>query len=275
MLTHLAQNAALPNEIDLWPAIRSHLSTDGAYTRAQEDEPRSKNQVSNRHRLIKISALIIIMFMGVVLTLPQGRALAQIILRFFTPAQSSTFVLPSQSANAVLTTSPTYITPALEGCEDNTTANTYRCMISSAEAALGFKVKEFPTDPEGFTFISASTEFSQNLIRLTYSRDGGELTLTEIHGTSIASPWEASWGSVPTDSIKKIQVNGYDGEYVRGIFVVKSQTGTKAEWEPDAPVQRLRWREGDMYFEIQMAGLPGDDDLIGKTWLISLAESLK
>jgi len=66
-----------------------------------------------------------------------------------------------------------------------------------------------------------------------------------------------------------------DGEYVRGMFVVKSQTGTKAEWEPDAPVQRLRWREGDVLFEIQMAGLPGDNDLIGKDWVISLAESLK
>jgi hypothetical protein len=48
------------------------------------------------------------------------------------------------------------------------------------------------------------------------------------------------------------------GEYVCGLFVVKSPTGTKASWEPDAPVQRLRWREEELWFEVQLYGLPGD-----------------
>ncbi len=70
-------------------------------------------------------------------------------------------------------------------------------------------------------------------------------------------------------------INGFAGEYVRGMFVVRSQTGTEAVWERDAAIQRLRWREGDMLFEIQMGGLPGDDDAIGKDWLVALAESLR
>jgi hypothetical protein len=72
-----------------------------------------------------------------------------------------------------------------------------------------------------------------------------------------------------------VKVISFDGEYVRGMFVGKSETGTQAEWQPDAPVQRLRWREDDLLFEVFMGGLIGDDDAIGKDWLISLAESLQ
>lgn len=275
MLIHLAQDAVLPSEIDLWPTIQARLAEGKTFSQTEEPEMKASTTNLKRYRAAFIGALTLLLALGMIFILPQGRAWANNILRFFTPFQSNTFSLPIQDTAPEITASPTFAVPTLTGCEDSSASHTYRCVVGGAEAALGFAVRELPSEPEGFAFINASADLNQSLILLTYARAGGELTITQIHGTASTSAWEARWGAVPIDSVEKVQINNYEGEYVRGMFVVKSQTGTKAEWEPDAPFQRLRWREGDMLFEIQMAGLPGDDDLIGKDWLISLAESLK
>lgn len=275
MLTHLAQDAALPSEIDLWPTIRARLAAGKTFSQAKEPEMKSSTSNSKRFRAAFIGAITLLLALSLFFALPQGRAWANNILRFFTPSQSNTFTLPTQDTTYTITAIPTFVTTALAGCEDGSASLSYRCAVGTTEATLGFDVRELPSIPEGFAFAGTSANPSQNMIHITFTRDGGELSITQVNGTPTASVWETTWGAVPSDSVEKVQINGVDGEYIRGMFVVKSQTGTKAEWEPDAPVQRLRWREGNMFFEIQMAGLPGDNDLIGKDWLISLAESLK
>jgi|WetSurMetagenome_2_1015567.scaffolds.fasta_scaffold108896_1 hypothetical protein len=238
-------------------------------------QPMNTKNAHLRSRLLTASVLAMLLAIVLLFTNPRLQALAQEILRFFTPAQSNKFALPTHDTVPEITATPTFAAPVLAGCEDVSALLTYRCVVGGAEVALGFDVRELPSDPEGFTFIGASANPTQSLIRLTYTRDGGELTITQIHGASASSVWESTWDAVPTDSVEKVQINGFAGEYVRGMFVVKSQTGTEAVWEPDAAIQRLRWREGDMLFEIQMGGLPGDDEAIGKNWLITLAESLR
>jgi hypothetical protein len=238
-------------------------------------QPMNTKNAQLRSRLLTVSASTMLLAMVLLFTNPRVQAFAQEILRFFTPAQSNTFALPTQDTAPEITATLTFTAPVLAGCEDVAASLTYRCVVGGAEVALGFDVRELPSDPEGFTFIGASTDPTQSLIRLTYARDGSELTVTQIRGASVDSVWESTWGAVPTDSVEKVQINGFDGEYVRGMFVVRSQTGTEAVWEPDAPVLRLRWRESDMLLEIQLGGLVGDDKAIGKDWLISLAESLR
>lgn len=275
MLVHLAQEAKLPGEIDLWPAIQARLATGNTFSPAMKPKMRANFSTIQTNRVIFIAMLTLVLALGMIAAIPQGRALASHVLRFFIPSQGDSFPLPPQDATPNITTTPTFALPMLAGCEDPSAAQTYRCAITRAEATLGFDVRELPSDPEGFTFINAFPDPHQSLVRLTYARDGGELTITQVLATARPSAWEASWGAVPVDSIEKVQIHDVEGEYVRGMFVVKSQTGTKAEWEPDAPVQRLRWREADRLFEISMYGLPGYDDRIGKAWLIALAESLK
>lgn len=238
-------------------------------------QPMNTKNAHLRSRLLTVSVSAMLLAIALLFSNPRVQAFAQEILRFFTPAQSNTFALPTQNTVPDITATPTFAAPVLAGCEDVSASLTYRCVVGGAEVAIGFDVRELPSDPEGFTFAGVSADPTQNLVRLTYARDGGELTITQIHGAAVASAWESTWAAVPTDSVEKTPINGFEGEYVRGIFVVKSQSGTEAVWEPDAPVQRLRWREGDMQFEIFMGGLPGDDEAIGKNWLITLAESLR
>jgi hypothetical protein len=274
ILNHLAQDAAHPSEIDLWPTIQTRLAGGKAFSQANAPKIKLIAFSSKHNRVVFICALTLFIALGMIIILPVGQAWANNILRFFTPSQSNTFLLPTQDAAPKINITPTYIMPTLAGCEDESAPLPYGCAVSKAEAALGFAVKRLPAVPERFSFATASADLNQSLIRITYARDGGILTITQRHGTSAASLWEANWGAVPVNFIEKVQINNFEGEYVRGMFVVKSQTGKKAEWEPDAPVQRLRWQDGNMLFEIQMAGLPGDNDLIGKDWMITLAESL-
>jgi len=228
-----------------------------------------------RSRLVVASAFVMLLAMALLFTNPQVQAFAQEILRFFIPAQNNSFPLPTQAATPKNTASPTFAVPVLAGCEDASASRSYRCIVDGAEIALRFDVRELPSKPGSFTFSAASVDPTQNRITLTYSRDGSVLTITQTRGASTDSVWESTWGAVPLDSVEKVQINGFDGEYVRGMFVVKSKNETQAVWEPDAPVQRLRWREGDLLLEIHMGGLIGDNEEIGKDWLISLAESLR
>ncbi len=246
---------------------------EALFRRINQPIKTNKNQL--RFRLLTASVSVILLAVVLLFTSTQVRAFAQEIVRFFIPAQDNAFSLPSQDVSPTIVATPVLHEPALAGCEDAAASLSYRCAVGSAETILGFDIKELSSDPDGFSFVSASANTIQSSIILTYAREGGELVITEIQGVSPASVWEETWGAVPTASVEKVKIKDFDGEYVRGMFVVKSQTGTEAVWEPDAPVQRLRWLEGDMLLEIQMNGLPGDDEAIGKDWLISLAESLK
>ena len=164
-----------------------------------------------RSRLLTASVSAMLLAMALLFTNPRVQTFAQGILRFFTPAQSNTFALPTQDTAPEITAAPTFAAPVLAGCEDVSASLTYRCVVGGAEVALGFDVRELPSAPEGYTFIGASADPTQSLIRLTYARDGGELTITQIHGASAASAWESTWGAVPTDSVEKVR----DGSTVR------------------------------------------------------------
>jgi hypothetical protein len=237
------------------------------------NQPVVKKENSKFHsRLFTASAATLLLVVVLLATNPQVRAFAQTILQFFTPAQATTFPLPTPH-NAP---EPTLAlaAPPITGCENPSDALTYACTIAAAEAALGFEVKQLPSAPQDFTFAGVFFDPAQGRVQLTYTRDGSEITITEIKGSTLPTDWESTWGAVPAGSVEPVKINTVDGEYVRGMFVVKSQSGTNAEWEPDAPVQRLRWRENGTTFDIFIGGMTTSYD-IGKEWLVNLAESLK
>ncbi|MCL4559483.1 MAG: hypothetical protein M1281_02570, partial [Chloroflexi bacterium] len=121
--------------------------------------------------------------------------------------------------------------------------------MSNAEAAVGFDLKEPPGDLQGLVFSRAGANPTLHFATLIYTAIGGgsQLTISQVRGDMTAS----SWGEVPPSAaVEKVKVGEYDGEYVRGIFAVKPGA-TSATWWADGPVRRLRWREGDVLFEIR------------------------
>lgn len=227
---------------------------------------------------IRVAAAFVtalVLAIALLLSDPRAQALAQGLLLFFSPAHSDTFAVPAVAGTASEAATSAFSITGLEACQGAVASSSDHCAIRSAEASLGIDILESPSVPEGFVFVSASVDPTQDLVVLTYSRDGSELTITQRLATSADSVQETAWSSVPIESVERVQIHDVDGEYVRGMFVVKSRNGTEAVWEPEAPVQRVRWYQGELWVEIQLSGLVGDDESIGKLWLLALADSLR
>ena len=87
MLTHIGQNAARPEEIDLWPSIQARLAA-GNYRTQHGERTMQTNPVRKTYfRAAVIGALTILLALGLLLGLPQSRAWAQGIMHFSTEGE--------------------------------------------------------------------------------------------------------------------------------------------------------------------------------------------
>jgi hypothetical protein len=205
---------------------------------------------------------------------PWGRAFAQTLMQYFTPAESSTFPVPADLAQTVPAGAPTAAPPAgLPGCEGQTGAQALACQAAQAEAAVGYDLKLPADDIPGLTFIYAQVNVDQGFASFVYNAVGGGagLSLSQAKGALGSVQWEA----VPPEAVvETVSVGGSLAEYVRGTFVVYAGA-QEAVWNPEAPVQRLRWREGETQFEIRLDGAVEAVEHLDREALIALAESLR
>ena len=213
-----------------------------------------------RRRVINTAVAAALIMALVALVTPQGRAFAQSIIRFFTPAQATSFPLPPQPG------------PAETDSPDSDKPNTLMVFSSLAEAesAAGFDAVEFAISPEGYLFRNIEVNPALGLIVVHYDAIGGELVLAQ----SLSGFPSSSWSEVPPGAIEKVEVGGNEGEYAQGMFVVYPNASS-ATWEPDSPVFRLRWKDGDRWFSLEKMGDVGPVEWLNKEAMITLAESLK
>lgn len=293
---HLRQLAerAVPDHVDLWPAIRAKLDSS-----RRGDIAMNILKRNHRLRVLAIATLALILTLGA-LTTPWGLAFAQSLFRFFPVAPADSFPLPTEqiqfygaeptipptfaaqlkpitptpieSEETATPMPPIFAAPVISGCEDSATLLTYRCQVSKAEAAVGFDLKEPPGDLEGLVFSHAGANPTLRFANLIYTAIGGgsQLTISQVRGDMSAHTWDEV---PPSAAVENVKVGGNDGEYVRGIFVVKPGA-TSATWQADGPVRRLRWREGDVLFQIRLDGHVARVEWLEKDTMIALAESL-
>lgn len=203
-----------------------------------------------------VATLILTLFAVVT---PQGRAFAQSIIRFFTPAQATSFPLPPQPGPAE-TDSPD---------SDKTNALMLYSSMAEAEAAVGFDADQFAVSPEGYVLRSIEANPALGIIMTRYTAVGGELILAQ----SLSGFPSSSWSEVPPAAIERVEIGGNEGEFAQGMFVVYPNADS-AVWEPDAPVFRLRWKDGDRWFSLEKMGDTYPTEWLDKQAMIALAESL-
>jgi hypothetical protein len=138
-------------------------------------------------------------------------------------------------------------------CPSGTDQKDYACEVQAAAAAAGFHPWQFPQAPEGgFTF--KSTYYKPGLTAIWYASGNGELGV--LQSTDNFTAYENSeWFSVPEEAIQKVSVAGQPGEYVNGSFIAKAGED-HATWMPDSGQIRLRWKNGDWWFQIVKWGAP-------------------
>lgn len=264
-LEKLAERS-VPREVDLWSAIRAQLQS----TKGRLD----MNAMIHRTRLRWLTGVAATLLLGAVMVVatPQGRAWAQNVWRFFTQAQSNSFPVPVVSTPDTL--APTAAPPAgLAGCEGLAGSDSLACQAAQVEAMLGFDLK-LPAGPlAGLEFVYAQINADQQTATFVYNAVGGGSYLSLTQGKRALD--SVIWETVPPEAtVERVMVGGQVGEYVRGMFVVLANSA-EAIWSADAPVQRLRWREGDTQYEVSLEGEVQVVEYLDRDGLIALAESLR
>jgi hypothetical protein len=246
-----------PSQVDLWPAVRANLVA-GKYKRVQQGEKMTTKRLTRIPRFAFVAAVLIALLAAALLT-PQGRALSQSILQFFTQAEETTVPLPPShiAAGEPEPSAPTVEPPAL------------LVSVAEAEAQVGFRVAELPLVPDGLNYLGA--RLYGDAVSIEYQTQGydGHLIIKQSQQGFIQSDWD----KVPAHAVVPVKIGELDGEFTHGTFVVYAGE-TVGTWNPDAPILRLRWVQDGVWFEMIRSGNAEEIAYLDQAGLIELAESL-
>ena len=218
----------------------------------------NRERVHRTRRFALAGAMIIALLAAALLT-PQGRALSQSILQFFTRAEDTTVPEPpSQPAVG----EPDPAAPTAEPPAP-------LISVAEAEAQVGFDVAELPFVPEGLDYLGARLYGETVSVEYQTPDYRGHLIIMQSRSGFLQSEWD----SVPADAVVPVKIGELDGEFTQGRFVVHAGD-TAVTWEPDAPILRLRWVQNGIWFEMAKSGYAETLAYLDQASLIELAESL-
>jgi hypothetical protein len=269
ILQQRAEQIAPNTSIDLWPEIQKHFAFQHAVLPNLDGGSRMK-ALSRKSKVMAFAILALLLVVTFVAFSPLGKAIANTVVDFFTTSDQTSFPVSGLLQPPAATHTPVIDPGTVEGCEGSA-GLTYDCQVAIAEAQAGFDAWEFPADPQGVSFSSATASPNQGEIWITYDCAGGQVRLAQGMGKRP----DSQWSEVPTQAVESVMVGELPGEFVRGRFTSNDFDGSgKATWNPDAPTLRLRWMDGERWFEIEKDGDTVPIEYLGLEELIDLATSL-
>ena len=273
LLQEIVEEEIPAESVDLWTKIKKGMEMNA--------KPKSNNQSSMS--LIYRAAVFLLVGVIVFFLTPQGQSLAQeYLLQYFKRAESNSRPIPSEvfvtataiaeqkaTAVAMVTDHPEIPTPTATmtstpwpGTRD---AETYT--VSEIEEWLGFDVLEPGWLPD-FVSISlggASADLEQGIAYQTF----GYSTMVKIMQYPIELGIEGPEIGA-SSHVAIVDVNGYTAEYVLGGW---ESVGGKWVWKSIPYIQRLRWEQDGMFFEITVFSSYMISDMTMED-MIAVAESL-
>ncbi len=218
----------------------------------------NRKRVYRARRFALAGAMIVALLAAALLT-PQGRALSQSILQFFTRVEDTTIPEPPTQAAAGEPdpSAPTAEPPAP------------LISVAEAEALIGFDIAELPTVPDGLDYLGVRLYGETASVEYQTPDYRGHLLIKQSQSGLLQSNWD----SVPAGAIIPVKIGELDGEFTQGRFVVYAGD-TAATWEPNAPILRLRWVQDGVWFEMAKSGYAETLAYLDQAGLIELAESL-
>jgi hypothetical protein len=213
---------------------------------------------------VALSALLVLLF-AAWLT-PPGRAFAESLFQFFTPAGGDSFPLTEEQIAA----DPTAAGAAEQALAEPTVAPPSDYLTAAAASTTaGFPVRTLVEVPDGFTYLGVRLYGATASVEYATADLGGHLNLTQ----AAAGFFESDWDSVPAEQIQSVQIGDRPAEAVQGTFVTLPDA-TDATWLTTAPMLRLRWQADGIYYELAKFGDTEPIEYLGLAELIGLAEKL-
>lgn len=144
----------------------------------------------------------------------------------------------------------------------------YTCQLQQMTTAVGFKPWQFNYLPEGFTF--QKVDYREGLATQWYSKGNATLTFTQAN-YNFSIRRTDPWYYLPKEAIQAVQARNLTAEYVRGQLEM-DENSNPSEWNPTVNEERLRWKQGDYWFQIVISGGETSDQ---KQQMLQIAESLQ
>ena len=244
------------SQVHLWQAVKASLVADKKTN--QQGEP--MNSINPRRMWrVAFAVMAATTLLGITLTTPQGRALAQSVLQFFKRAESNVLILPTEQIAS----------PEDAGSISTAEPPTPFMSVPEAEQIAGFDAKELPSVPQGFAFAGAMADENGISIQYEAQGGGGHLLINE----STTGFMQSEWDQAPAAAISQVKVGELDAELVQGAYVVYPGE-TVGRWNPDAAILRLRWIRDGLWIEMAKLGDVERIEYLDQAGLIKLAASL-
>ncbi len=246
----------VPSDCNPWPAIQAHFEMSKKRTKKGE---LSMNIIFARHWRLATAILIpLVAIITFLFATPQGNALAQEILSFFTRAHSDVIPIPPQQLTKPAGTS----TPEAGFMVDKS--------ILDVEKQAGFGVQVPTWLPDALSLNGASIEPENNdIVRIFYQIQGTNVLVLREETFKTADDCVVCGWVGTSAKIETVQLDSYSGEFVEGVW--KLVDGNYV-WEPDPFMKTLRWQVNGMAFELLYMGPP---DNVTKDDMVRIATSLK
>ncbi len=215
---------------------------------------------SRRTRLAWATAVLVFLVAGVAAT-PQGRSLAQTVVRsflgYFSVTDKTSLPLPATPAAL-----PTYMiqpklvpfspksTPAADisqcGASVSELTSSPYCLMLNAQAEAGFEVKAFGTSDVPLQYDGVG-QFIDGSVLIWYWNPQEDEVYCFAQGVGSEFKSCRPNTSVPTESVQEVIVGNHPAELVAGDY---SSNWTTTNWSPNTPAAELRWREGGHWYAI-------------------------
>jgi hypothetical protein len=218
-------------------------------------------------RIVTIATVLIIGLLGIFAISPTLRALAGQLFMFFTTAESDQVILTVTTINDG--TIVNYDQPEL-----------FSLSLDDIGDIVEYPLKIIPPGNNEFTLIGAYYEPVLQSVTLRYDAPHLTIYLSQRPAGRVIE-YSTTGATAP---IHIVNINGYEGEFVVGgwrlsnedsqsISTITSSTEIDLGiyWDAYLPQRALRWREGDIFFEILSSG----NQNITEIDLINIAESLE
>ncbi len=191
---------------------------------------------------------------------PQGRALAQEILQFFTRAASGTREISSELAAVQL---------AFE--DECGAALSPRCSIAEVRAMVDYDLLELGSLPEGMSFVGATG--GPERVFLLYRGERGSVVLTQ---SPLAEEDAQDWPVGSDAEVEPVAVGEAAGEYVAGGWgpAVEAPDASVA-WDDWPATQTLRWEKRGIRYTLTFhASKSGNGPVFARDDLVALAKNI-
>jgi hypothetical protein len=218
-------------------------------------------RVVNRRRSIQAIGLAVVMITLIFASTPQGYAVAQDVLQFFTRIESDSYYEPVSDLTFEETT------PFHEQCGIPIRPT---CSVEEIRSMVDFEVKELGTLPGDLYFVGATGGPAWVDLHYEYPDRlaGGIGILVEATG----KPAPGSLHIVPPSAyVEKVKVGNLPAEYYRGILFQDEQGNVT--WQPNDPTITLRWEEGGSTYTL-FYFLQNQEDPLTMEELIAVAEAM-